>query len=180
MNILNNPGTWDELLDVAPFGSILAGGAIVDFVMDHDAKDYDIFHHYKLGMPVTPASWVYVEPGPDHDEDYVQNEAGVNVGKIGSVYNYDVTVDGDAIVRVQMIGVMMEPTHYMKTFDHSLCLGAYTQDGLTVHKQVFQSLKNQQVFCLSDYNKPKSLERALRKVKKYDPDGYANWAFINF
>lgn len=190
---MNNPKVWDQLLAGSPEGSVLMGGAVVDYIAsmymvgETQPKDYDIFHRYTPGMPDVSPAWEYIEMDYNnphmlakHDADYLDHE-----GQIGSVYNFDVLVDDGfeyGKVRVQMIGVnYADPRDHFPNFDHSLTLGSYSDNGLFVHSKVFESLRNKTIEYVSKLPyKPKSWTRAAHKALRYDAMNFAKWKYINF
>lgn len=185
----NGPKLWNKLLSEAPEGSVLMGGAVVDWHLGHEAKDYDIFHTYKVGEPVNlPPNWKMTEAqfndeawAEAHQQQYLQGIDENGGHPIGSVYEY--MIDNHFIV--QLIGVNYEdPKTHFKNFDHSLTLGRYTKTGLFIHKKVFDSIHNHVVEYVSKNHELESVQRSLAraksKVKKYTADHGNNWAFKNF
>lgn len=185
---MNNPHIWDKLLAEAPQGSVLMGGAVIDYIAnqylisDIDPKDYDIFHIYQVGLPPTPPNWVFQEVDyndptkkAQHDEDYLQafGEDGFKIpNPISSVYNY--IVDGNK--KVQLIGLNIpDPKQHFKTFDHSLTLGMYSSNGMFVSQRVFESLRTKTIYYLKG-NKEKAWERMKRKINRYG----GNWIVKGF
>ena len=56
--MMNSPQLWDKLLQAAPKGSALMGGAIIDYLLGIPVKDYDIFYTYHPGIGhITPNNW---------------------------------------------------------------------------------------------------------------------------
>lgn len=190
----NGPKVWNQLLAGSPEGSVIMGGAIVDymasqyFIGDTNPKDFDIFHTYHVGMPDVSAMWEYVPMNYNdkvqallHKMDYGEDK------KIGSVYNYNVVVPGifggNQIVRIQMIGVHYEdPKDHFQNFDHTLTLGSYSENGLFIHQKVFESLTNKEVTYLRKEPDAgsKSWLRASNKVVRYNPGNLDSWVFKGF
>lgn len=183
----NGPKLWNKLLLEAPPTSLLMGGAVIDWHLGHEAKDYDIFHTYKPGEPVVPHTWEMKVDFNDeawleqHQNEYLQGIDADNNNPIGSIYEY--LVDGEH--KVQLIGVnYLNPAFHMKNFDHSLTLGRYTKAGLFIHKKVFDSIHSHVVQYVSKNNDPKavlrSYNRAKAKTKKYSGGHDGNWDFKGF
>jgi hypothetical protein len=164
----NGPKLWAHLLFDAPKGSVLMGGAIVDYLAGVTPKDYDIFHTYHVGEPHVPPWWKKTEAhfndpnwAEAHQDQYLQG-LNANGGKlIGSVYEY--LVDGK--YRVQLIGVnYADPKQHFHNFDHSLTLGRFSQNGLWIHKIVFESLETETVTYVSKNKDPKTVARSLKRA----------------
>lgn len=190
----NGPKVWNQLLAGSPEGSVIMGGAVVDYMASNyllgntQPKDFDIFHTYHPGKPDVNPIWEYV---PMNYNDEVQADIHkLDYGddnKIGSVYNYEVVVPsifgGHEIVRVQMIGVHYEdPKEHLQNFDHSLTLGSYSENGLFVHQKVFESFMNKEVTYIRKEpdETHKSYLRAWQKITRYDPNGLNDWVFKGF
>lgn len=184
---MNSPILWERLLGDAPKGSVLMGGAVVDYIAGHEAKDYDIFYSYKPGLqPVLPEKWVLSEAqfnDPEwvaqHHEQYLQGVDANGNSPISTVYEYIVA----GLHKVQLIGVNYDnPLDHLKNFDHSLTLGWYTKNGMSVHRKVFESLHTKVIRYVSkNLDKKavsKSYARALNKAHKYGPD--AGWLYGGF
>jgi hypothetical protein len=180
MNLTNSLQTWNELLDAAPQGAVLMGGAIRDWACNHEAKDYDIFYNYRPGVHEAP-NWEYIPRNYDpglfdqraHDADY-------NDRAIGSVYDYDVRVSNGQSVRVQLIGVHFnDPREHFRSFDHTLTLGRYGAKGLYIDKRMSDALVTRTVTWLHG-DKDKALERAQRAVSRVDPGEEAEWNYQGF
>lgn len=183
----NGPKLWNKLLDEAPKGSLLMGGAVIDWHLGHEAKDYDIFHTYKIGEPNIPGNWSliqnYQEPNwaDAHENEYLQGNDEHNNNPISSVYEYIV----DGIHKVQLIGVNYDdPSVHFKNFDHSLTLGKYSKTGLFIHKKVFDSIHSHVVEYVSKNKTAKAVARsflrARTKTKKYSGGQDGNWAYKGF
>jgi hypothetical protein len=181
----NGPKLWADLIKQAPKGSVLMGGAIVDYLMGVTPKDYDIFHTYKAGPVKVPPWWVPTEANfndpvwaAQHQELYLQGQGEFGGNKIGSVYEY--LVDGE--YKVQLIGVNYEdPKQHFHNFDHSLTLGRYSKNGLWIHDLVFKSMEDEMVQYVSKNKFPKAVERSLiRAQKKTDRYGWPNPMYIGF
>jgi hypothetical protein len=84
-------------------------------------------------------------------------------------------------MKILLVGVHFQNAKdYFKHFDHSLTFGRYSLNGLFYHQRLFDALNNKTVKCFSKKNKAKSLQRAMNKITRYDPEGFADWKFINF
>jgi hypothetical protein len=181
--IINNPSTWAELLQFCPKNSILAGGAIRDWLVGQEPKDYDIFYSYFPGIPITNNNWLYqeiVDPVA-HAAEYQPVDGEPNK-KIGAVYNYEVILSGGFFVQVQMVGVHYpNPKEHCKTFDHTLTLGRFgLESGLAISPLLFESLRTRTVTCLDPLRKEKSFLRATTAVERIDPDHIDLWTYKNF
>lgn len=183
----NGPKLWNKLLNESPAGSVLMGGAIIDWHLGHRAKDYDIFHTYKIGEPKIPPNWKmtvnFNDPGwaEAHQNEYLQGVDDNNNNTIGSIYEYLV----DGVHKVQLIGVNYDkPEMHFKNFDHSLTLGRYTKNGLFIHRKVFDSIHNHVVQYVSKNHDPKAIERSFNrakaKTKRYSGGHEGNWQFKGF
>ena len=92
----NSPALWEKLLKQAPKGSVLMGGAIVDYLIGIPVNDYDIFYTYKPGQGfVLPVTWVMSEayfndPAwiKEHEEMYMQGVDENGTQPISSVTEY--------------------------------------------------------------------------------------------
>lgn len=182
----NGPKLWSDLIKQAPPGSVLMGGAVVDYIVGVEPKDFDIFHTYKVG-PVQglPPWWVPTEANfndpvwvEKHQELYKQGIGDNGQHMIGSVYEYMV----DGLYKVQLIGVMhVDPKMHFRTFDHTLTLGRYSKNGMWVHGKVFGSIETKSVEYISKDKHPdavsRSLKRAMSKVERY---GWLNPLFTGF
>lgn len=186
---------WNRLLNVCPQGSVLMGGAVVDWWATGEApNDYDIFHTYKPGEPfaILPPGWEKTEAhfnDPEwaeaHQELYLQSINAGGGNPIGSVYEY--LVDGEH--KVQMIGVHYDkPLKHFKNFDHSLTLGWYNpKSGVFLHRKVFEALADkvcEYVGKSKDFaDVLRSYNRARKKAQKV-ADAYGHnldqWEFKNF
>jgi len=177
----NGPKLWADLIKQAPKGSVLMGGAVVDYLMGVIPKDYDIFHTYKEGMPKNlPPWWKYLEVVDEeaHGEEYFEGQNPDGNHSIGSIYNYLVSHK----YRVQLIGVFYDdPKEHFKNFDHSLTLGRYTQNGLFIHDKVFRSIEGEYIEYVSKNKSAKaiarSMDRAKAKAQKY---GFVDPSYKNF
>lgn len=177
---MNSPELWLKLLNEAPKGSVLMGGAIVDFMLGIEPKDYDIFHHYQPGMPEVPNYWKFIEMDYNDPVKIAEHQADYgplgNGNPIGSVYNYDA-----GGLKVQMIGITYaDPRDYFSKFDHTLTLGSFSENGLFVHSKVFESIITKTVTCTNDSRPLMSLARAQAKVARFDPSNFEFWAFEGF
>lgn len=182
--MMHDTGVWLDLLSQAPKGSILMGGAVIDFIAGYQPKDFDIFHSYELGEPIVPDNWVktavdYNDPVwiVQHNKDYMQGLGEQGQKVIGSVYEYLV----DEIYLVQLIGVnYADPNEHFKNFDHSLTLGRFNKSGMFVHKKVFESLENNTIQYVSKNKsqaaRHRSRDRALAKTNRYG----GNWTLKGF
>jgi hypothetical protein len=182
---MNCPELWSQLLSEAPKGSVIMGGAIVDWVAGIQPKDIDIFHTYQVGTPDVPAHWQYIEMDWNdpvkkaaHEQEYQLDAEGKH-NSIGSVYEYK--VNG---YTVQMIGVHYDdPREQFKKFDHSLTLGSFSDNGLFIHTDVFSSLQDKTVHYygkVGDNRAARSFSRALKKINRIDHGNMNAWAFKGF
>lgn len=184
----NSPALWDKLLAQAPKGSVLMGGAVVDFLLNLPVNDFDIFYTYHPGMGfVLPGNWVPTEANfndpvwaEQHQEMYLQGVGEGGLNPISVVYEYMV----DGVHKVQMIGVNYDkPIKHMANFDHSLTLASYDAKGLFVSKKVFQSYDSKVIEYVSKNKEHKavvkSMGRAQKKIQKM-PDGVFEWKFKGF
>lgn len=183
---INSPTTWDEILDKAPDGSILMGGAVRDYALAQEAKDYDVFHPYKfgVGIPEVPG-WKYLPRDPNdegkHQEDYDIEGINGQPNPISSVYDYDVVLKSGHIVRVQLIGLHYEnPKMHFKNFDHTLTLAAYTDNGMFLDRRLLRSFDEKNVLLINNANPEKSLQRAKKVIERIDPHGAPNWTYQGF
>lgn len=187
----NGPKLWNKLLAESPAGSVLMGGAIIDWHLGHEAKDYDIFHTYKVGLPfngAAPIGWKLTDANfnnedwaAQHQNEYLQGVNENNNHIIGSVYEY--LVDGKH--KVQLIGVHYpDPKTHFMNFDHSLTLGRYSKTGLFIHKKVFDTIHSRVVQYVSKNHDPEAVERSFNrakaKTKKYSGGHEGNWGFNGF
>ncbi len=184
----NGPKLWNKLLNESPANAVLMGGAVIDWHLGHEAKDYDIFFEYKPGPPGVPENWELTEAdfndpvwAEAHQQEYLQGVGEDGNNKIGSVNEY--IVDGEH--RVQLIGVMYkDPKMHFQNFDHSLTLGRYTKTGLFIHRRVFDSIRSHIVTYISKNHEPKAVERSFNrakaKTKRYSGGHEGNWNFHNF
>jgi hypothetical protein len=180
----NGPKLWKKLLSESPKGSVLMGGAVVDYAADVEPKDYDIFYKYVFGPPNVPENWFPVvhdlgndEGQAEHAFDYAQGADEHGNNPIGAVYNYIV----DNTYKVQLVGVLYEdPKQHFRNFDHSLTLGYFSQRGLFVHRKVFESFDKKIVEYVGKDKSPqaraKSLFRAHAKTVRYGGD----WNYLGF
>lgn len=172
--IVNNPRTWNQLLNKAPEGAILMGGAIRDFLGNFEAKDYDIFYSYTwpFSPPIIPG-WIY---RPRLDKAY-----GAEWGNsIAAVWDYETLIENTPI-KIQLVGVMYDdPLKQINNFDHTLTLGVYGPGGMYVDSRLFQSIFNKTVTCTNNNKPDKSLIRAQNAVKKIDQHGADNWTYQGF
>jgi hypothetical protein len=177
MMMNNSPMLWQEFLTYMPKGSLLAGGAVVDFVFGHLAKDFDIFVNKNAVMAELPGNWKYVPPVDmvAHLAEYdIEAKDGTN--PILAVEDFDVDFGG-TIYRVQRITLDCDPIDHIKSFDHSLTLGVFGPSGLKVSGRVFKSMQTKTVELLNNKRPEKSMLRAQRKIIKLDPEGQNMWAF---
>jgi len=185
--MINNPQTWNTLLEKAPPGAVLMGGAVRDYLLNQEAKDYDIFHTYQYGIPEIPG-WKYIprevvagEVHPDYD---IVVDGQPN--PIGSVYDYDVLIknDGEILpkkIRVQLVGVhYADPTEHFKHFDHTLTLALYGSKGMIVDRRLFNSIHNKVVTCTNKAKPLKSLNRAISVINRIDPKKADAWIYQGF
>ncbi len=181
---MNGPKLWSKLLAEAPKDSVLMGGAVIDYMVDMEAKDYDIFHVYKPQPMIVPPNWELTDVNfndeawvAQHQKEYLQGIDGNGNYPIGSVNEY--IVDGEH--KVQLIGVMyVDANQHFKNFDHSLTLGRYTKRGMFIHQKVFESFQTETITYVSKnpgpVQKVRSLERAKRKALKYGGE----WTYKGF
>jgi len=176
----NGPKLWANLIKEAPKGSILMGGAVVDYIAGVKPKDYDIFHIYKEGQPILPPWWKF-QPPVDidiHHEEYIAVENPKGTHPIGSIYNYLVYDK----YKVQLIGVFYDdPKSHFKNFDHSLTLGRWSQNGLFIHEKVFQSLEDKAIEYVSKNKSAKAIARSMDRAKaKAEKYGFVDPIYKNF
>lgn len=181
--MINRPRNWNKLLKAAPQGSVLMGGAIRDWLVDREAKDFDIFHTYEFGVPQIDG-WVYKE-NPDLEAHQAEYDIGDPNGPIGSVYDYEVLIVDDfwgpRSVKVQLIGVIYDdPTKHFGSFDHTLTLGLYSKHGLYVDQRMFDSFNTKSVTCTNNSKPEKSLLRAKKAVAKISLEGAEDWNYLGF
>jgi len=183
--MMNSPQLWDQLLAVAPKGSALMGGAIIDYLLGIPVNDYDIFYTYHPGMGhLFPDNWkmtnadfndpVWVK---EHDEWYLQgvDEAGNN--PISSVIEYLV----DGAHKVQMVGVnYAKPLKHLANFDHSLTLASYTTKGMFVSKKVFQSSDTNTITYVSNNKSPDAVAKSFVRAQKKAARIGGDWQFKGF
>jgi len=179
---MNGPKFWQKLLDGSPKGAVLMGGAIVDYVVGVEPKDYDIFYTYKPGL-IVPKDWQLEDVDfndadwlAKHNEEYLQGIDQNGNKPISSVIEY--LVDGQ---RVQMVGVnYANPRKHFLNFDHSLTLAYFSDRGLFVHRKVLESTDSRTITYVSRNKDPKarakSLARAQKKAARYGGD----WKFEGF
>lgn len=191
----NTIQTWNKLLEAAPEGSVLMGGAIRDWHFCKEAKDYDIFYSYNPGIPQIKG-WTY-KPRP-HDAE-IQAEYNINgmngLHPIAAVYDYEVPIGykyaltpKGAInlvpdqVKVQLIGVQYDnPVQHFANFDHTLVLGLFgLNTGLYISPKFFESIRNKSITCTNNSSPGKSLLRAKNAVNRLDPQGAQDWNFLEF
>lgn len=187
--MINGPKFWNSLLDKCPAGSILMGGAVRDFIVGVEPKDFDIFYPYR---PMYPAieGWEYKEynqaEAAKRREDYGLDEDGANVNAernpLAIVRNYEIPVADDADpIKVQLMGVHFNDARHMyRLFDHTLTLGRYSRKGLFVDARLFESLDTKTVTCTNGHRGENSLNRAKRVVARIDPQGVNDWNFLGF
>lgn len=185
MAMTNHPTLWDSLLDKAPAGSILMGGAVRDMYVGKEAKDYDIFYPYMISVVPEIPGWKYLPRDPHDqakiDEDYDIEPADGTPNPIAAVYDYDVAIANLDIIRVQLIGLhYIKPKEHFKNFDHTLTLAAYTDKGLFIDKRLMQSIENNTVTLINNMNPEKSLQRAKKVIERIDPHGAPNWTYQGF
>jgi hypothetical protein len=184
----NDPQLWAELLKQVPLNCVLMGGAPRDFFYSVEAKDYDIFHPYAVGMPDVPGNWEFVEMNYNdpvqlaaHQADYLEQPGVGNNGQlpIGSVYNYKVKNMWD-VVDVQLIGVHYpDPVMHLANFDHTLCLAAYSLDkGLYYAPPFMDSMIARTVKAIN--LRHNTLERAQAAVKKISNGNEWLWDYQGF
>lgn len=184
--MVNEPKLWDKLLAESPKGSVLMGGAVIDYMFATHVNDYDIFYSYQPGVDLNiPANWTMTEVkfnDPEwikaHEEAYLQGVDENGANPISTVYEY--LVDGEH--KVQLIGVNYDnPLKHMRNFDHSLTLGSYTKNGMTIHRKVFESIDNHTVTYVSKNHDlhavTRSLERAQKKTLKMP---FGDWQYVGF
>lgn len=185
---MNKPALWDKLLKVAPKGSALMGGAIVDYLLGLQVNDYDIFYTYYPGMGMLlPADWVmtpvnFNDPAwmKEHEEMYLQGVDEFGNNPISSVIEYMVAGEH----KVQLIGVNYDnPIKHLKNFDHSLTLASYNSKGMFVSKKVFESHDSHVIEYVNKNHEAKAVEksilRAKKKIAKMEFDGHA-WELKGF
>lgn len=190
--MINKTATWNKLLEAAPAGSVLMGGAIRDWTLDREAKDYDIFYPYYIPGILEIPDWKYI-PNPDAEAHQAEYDIGAGIDNqlnpIAIVSDYEVpigsyalTPDGlviPATVKVQLIGVHYDdPTEHFKNFDHTLTLGMYGKYGLCIDKRMFDSFHNKTVTCTNSAKPEKSLARAQSVVKRLW--GEQHWNYLGF
>lgn len=182
--INNGPEIWSKLLDEAPEGSILMGGAVVDWAFHPDIipNDFDLWMPYEVGYTPEIAGWHLIKAhGFDHINQYMHD--GHHQTTVGSVNTYlrDHPNNPNQVIKIQIMGVMdQDPKSQFSKFDHSLTLGSFSDQGLFVHKMVYDSFNIKTVVCTNGSKPEVSLKRAKKKVKKYCPVTYDEWIFIGF
>lgn len=184
----NGPKLWAKLLDESPKGSVLMGGACIDWMLGHEAKDYDIFHTYKVGEPFNgapPIGWKktdvhFNDPvwAKAHQELYLQGGVEGHANPIGSVYEF--MVDGEH--KVQLIGVHYEnPAQHMKNFDHTLTLARWSKNGMFTHRKAYETFDTHIIEYVSKDKsaeaRSRSIWRAMNKIEKYGDD---DWELVGF
>lgn len=167
----NSPELWDKLIKAAPKGSVLMGGAIIDYLLGIAVNDYDIFYPYKPGQGfIVPITWKLTEADfndpiwiKEHEEAYLQGVDENGFNPIATVYEY--LVEGEH--KVQLIGVHYEKaiTH-LKNFDHSLTLASYDSKGMFVHKKVFESKFKQTITYVSKNTDANAVLKSMLRAEK--------------
>ena len=173
----NSPALWRYLLEQYPRRGVLMGGAVIDFLCDKPAKDYDIFVPYNWldEQPKVLPNWV-AEPLPDAlDEIYYEQGEPV---KIGRVDNYTV----DKKYKVQIIHVLYkDPREYFKSFDHSLTLGMYTRRGLIIDDRALESFETHVIkYVAPDFNGAKGAKAFVRAQAKAAKYGWKDAKYVGF
>lgn len=197
--MINGPEIWNKLLEVAPKGSVLMGGAVRDYILYKEPKDYDIFYPHTIGLPEIPG-WTYKE-NPDqvaHQAEYdIMQEPGEGIqlkpnSPIAAVWDYEVVIGKkydvgtwgykDLIAKVQLIGLHYDKvTKHFKNFDHTLTLGMYRREnGMFVDSRLFESIYNETVTCTNNARPEKALARAKSVVQRINPNGAEFWNYQGF
>lgn len=171
--IVNGPELWRKILAGAPAGSVIMGGAIVDYVLGIQPKDFDVYCPIDAPFPLG-TTWKLAGNPADYKE-YQDVDFPIK-----SICNYT-----DHGVKIQLMQTYSnDPTKVFKHFDHSLTKGLYSKKGIFVSDCVYKTLETGEVRFVgkteSVEKRYKSLLRAHAKIAKYDPQGFDNWKFINF
>lgn len=181
----NSPELWADLLAQSPPGSVLMGGAIVDYIQDVIPNDYDIFHTYKPQPMFVPKNWKLTDQdfnNPDwvdvHEEQYLQGVDDHGNHPVGSINEYLV----DDKYKVQLIGVQYaDPKFHFRNFDHSLTLARFSKNGLWVNNKVFESINMQMIEYVSKNKNPAAVARSrARAQNKADKYGWKHPIFVGF
>lgn len=185
----NSPKLWMKLLAESPKGSVLMGGAVVDYAMFKQPKDYDIWCTYNPMNPwIPPANWTLTnmdfnnpEWVKEHEEQYLQGVAADGLKPIAAVNEY--LVDNEHLVQIIAVHYA-NPADHFQNFDHSFTLGRFTKSGMFIHRKVFEARDSGIIEYVSKNKHPeamfKSLKRAHAKANKYDHWGHHEWKFKGF
>lgn len=178
--INNGPELWSKLLEEAPEGSVLMGGAVVDWAFGAGLKpkDFDLWIPYIPGYIPKVDGWHRLVHHTDMEQYAADPGQPVS---IGSVNTYLRDGPNHSVLKIQVIGVLGDdPKSQFSKFDHSLTLGSFSENGLFVHKMVYDSINTKTVTCINNSKPVVSLERAMGKVIRYCPATWTEWIFTGF
>lgn len=177
----NGPKFWSQLLEEAPEGSILMGGAVIDWVHHSSLvpHDFDIWcPNLGDGVPMIDG-WQHVNS--NFGEDYMGMPHLDQPALINAVHTYSHSFNDYQHCKVQLMSVINnDPASAFSKFDHTLTLGSFSETGLFVHSMVYESFETKTVTCINQSDPYKSKLRALSKVKRYVPAKWGEWKFIDF
>lgn len=112
----NGPELWDKILSHFPEGSIIAGGAVRDYVLGVEPKDFDVFGSYSTyDVGVEGMEHIDLDDNETHTEEYLamREIAIVMKGEIEGV-------------KVDYIGHHLEdPVQVIEAFDTGISQAFY-------------------------------------------------------
>ena len=108
-SINNGPDLWDEIRGHFPQDAIIAGGAVRDYMLQHEHRDIDVFLPYQNFIDL-PEEFVHDIPDIPREDEYPADSAPF------AVLNYRYKDH-----KVQLIYTEKSPREHIDTFDIGLC-----------------------------------------------------------
>lgn len=151
----NGPELWNAILSHFPKGSFLAGGALRDYVLGVEPKDFDVFVNYVDYDPNVEGMKNIDYDSDEHAQEY---EA---VSEIAIVMKGE--VEG---VKVDFIGIHEpDPVKVIESFDTGISQIMYAAPGMMYKKAAFVTdLENKTVTVL----RGDRMERTVARFKRFN------------
>lgn len=180
--IKNNPALWNSILSRFPEGCVIAGGAIRDYFLNVEPKDFDVFG----GLNLEPEP-VEAEPGelvdfsslsdPRCGLDRVDNdyERTEEYEKLSNIQLVSQGTIGEHKVDYIVLTEFVDGKELVEGFDFGINRCWF--DGKFIHytEEFLQDWKNKTVTLLKDDRK----ERSLKRFKSFAEGHGDHWRLVD-
>ena len=155
----NGPELWNKILAQMPPGSIIAGGAIRDFMIDTQPKDIDVFCA-QSSFRQLPEGFYSIDGSDNRAEEYQ------------AMSEIDVVVRGEIEgLQVDLVVMNLEPFNgetLTDVFDVSTSQFWYVDNAARSRSGAMTDLMNDRVTVLRHQRLPRTIERFERFNARHD------------